>query len=260
MLDELKKIGLSENEAKVYLALLELGSATAQDISKKSGIKRTTIYVQIEAMMKHGLVTSFEKEMNKGRAPKTYFRAEDPENLKRVVEKEKSTMKEKESALAGILSDMVKLYVSSGERPRVRFFEGVEGLRVIQDEVFKIKASPGEEIKAIAPPDEVAKIFPSHPQEYASRRIKKGIKVKLLYTSSQGDFLKKFDKDELRESRYIPPEKFPFSCDIGIYGDSVAISNLSKKPFGIIIENKDVANSMKTMFSLAWEAAEKYQK
>lgn len=89
MLDELKKIGLSENEAEVYIALLELGSATAQEIAAKSGIKRTTIYVQIEALMKMGLVTSFEKEMSKGKAPKTYFRAEDPEHLKNIVENEK---------------------------------------------------------------------------------------------------------------------------------------------------------------------------
>ena len=61
MFDELKKIGLSENETGAYLALLELGSATAQDISKKSGIKRATTYVQLEALMQLGLVTSFEK-------------------------------------------------------------------------------------------------------------------------------------------------------------------------------------------------------
>ncbi|MDO8523148.1 MAG: helix-turn-helix domain-containing protein [bacterium] len=260
MLDELKKIGLSEHEAKVYLALLELGSATAQEIANKSGIKRTTIYMQIEALMKMGLVTSFEKETSKGGAPKTYFRAEDPEHLHRLVEKEKSTMKEKEAALKETIPDLEKLFLSSGERPRVRFFEGIEGLRAIQDEVFKIKAPAGETIKTVASPEDVIKTFPEHPTEYAARRIKKGIMVQLIYTSSKGAFLKDFDKKDLRESRYISPDKFPFSCDIGIYGDSVAISSLRDKPFGIIIENKGIANSMKTMFSLAWEAAEKYQK
>src|SRR3989338_8163639 len=124
MLDELKKIGLSENEAEVYITLLELGSATAQEIATKSGIKRTTIYVQIEALMKMGLVSSFEKEMNNGKVPKTYFRAEDPEHLKKIVGKERALMAERESMLEKILPGLGKIYLSGGDRPRVRFFEG----------------------------------------------------------------------------------------------------------------------------------------
>ena len=82
MLEELKKIGLSENETRVYLALLELGGSTAQEISKKAGVKRATTYVQLEALMKFGLVTSFEKAPErKNGAQKTFFRAEDPEHL-----------------------------------------------------------------------------------------------------------------------------------------------------------------------------------
>ena len=89
MLDSLKKIGLSENEAKVYLATLELGSSTAQQIAQKAELKRPTTYVQLETLMKRGLVTSFEKgpSTSPGQG-KTMLRAEDPEHLKPIFEKE----------------------------------------------------------------------------------------------------------------------------------------------------------------------------
>ncbi|MDP2669131.1 MAG: helix-turn-helix domain-containing protein [bacterium] len=252
MLDELKKIGLSEHEAKVYLALLELGSATAQEIAVKSGIKRTTIYVQIEALMKMGLVTSFEKETNKSRVSKTYFRAEDPEHLKNLVKRAKNSAAEQENMLESILPGLGKLYVNAGDRPRVRFFEGLAGLETMLDEFFKIK-SDKKEILAITSVDDILHLSPSHLEKSIPQRVKLGIHSKLIYTSQKGDFHKNTDKEMLRESKFVAPEKFPFSVDINIYGDSVGISALrGLKPFGIIIESKDIANSMRSVFSLAW--------
>jgi len=42
--------GLSQNQAKVYLACLELGSATVQKISRQAGLPRTTCYQIIETL------------------------------------------------------------------------------------------------------------------------------------------------------------------------------------------------------------------
>lgn len=250
MLDELKKIGLSENEARVYLALLELGSETAQEVAKKAGVKRATTYVQLDALMKMGLVTSFEKEK------KTFFRAEDPEHLIKIAEREKKLARERESALEEILPGLGKLYLSSGERPRVRFFEGVEGLKTMNSEFLK---SGAKEVYAALSLDDLTKLFPSAAAELAPKRVRLVIQSKLIYTTSKGASLKASDKEMLRESRFVPPAKFPFSCDLSIYGHSVSISALREKPMGVIIESKEMADSMRAVFLLAWEAAGKYQ-
>lgn len=257
MLEELKKIGLSDNEAKVYLALLELGSATAQQISEKAGVKRPTTYFEIEALMKMGVVTTFEKVGKKDGPTKTLFRAEDPEYLKNIIEREKKLAVERERALGDVLPELGKLFLAAGERPRVRFFEGIEGLKTMQDEFLKTK---DREIEAIASLDDVLKVFPKHPDDYSPRRVQRGIKAKLIYTSSNGAFLKKYDEAMLRESRYLPPDKFPFSCDVTIYDSSIALSALRERPFGIILESKEIADSLRSLFYLAWETAEKYQK
>lgn len=252
MLDELTKIGLSSNEARTYLALLELGSATAQEIARKSGIKRATTYVQLESLSKIGLVTSFEKAPErKNGASKTYFRAEDPQYLSKILEREKKLASDRERVLSSLLPELAKVYLSSGERPRVRFFDGVEGLRTMQDQFLK---SGVESVDSFSSADDVLKIFPNLAEEYTIRKAKKAIKSKVIYTSSKGPFLKPYDETNLREARYVSSEKFPLSCDVAIYGNTVAISVLKNKIFGVAVENKEIADSMRSFFALAWSA------
>ncbi len=58
-LDELKNAGLSENEAKVYLAALELGETSVYRLAKKSLVKRTTTYLAVETLKEKGLMNSY---------------------------------------------------------------------------------------------------------------------------------------------------------------------------------------------------------
>ena len=64
----------------------------------------------------------------------------------------------------------------------------------------------------------------------------------------------------LREAKFVPKEKFPFSSDIAIYDNKVAISSLKGKLIGVIIESDSITKTLKSLFYLAWEAADKYQK
>ena len=244
MLDDLKKIGLSENEAKVYLATLELGSSTAQQVAQKAELKRPTTYVQLESLMKRGLATSFEKNT------KTMFRAEDPEHLRQVLDKEKEEQKEKAGTLEKILPGLGNLYISAGERPRVRFFEGLSGLKTIQDEFLKTKEKL---VRSIANADDVLETFPAHGENYVPRRVQKGIHSKLIYTSSKGDILRESNEKALRESKFVQLDKFPLSGETAIYGNIVSISMFRKKTFGVILESEEIANSFKAIFELLWE-------
>src|SRR3989344_3494554 len=220
MLDSLKKIGLSENEAKVYLALLELGSSTAQQVAQKAELKRPTTYVQLESLMKRGLATSFEKNT------KTMFRAEDPEHLRQVLDKEKEEQKEKAGTLEKILPGLGNLYISAGERPRVRFFEGLSGLKTIQDEFLKTKEKL---VRSIANADDVLETFPAHGENYVPRRVQKGIHSKLIYTSSKGDILLESNEKALRESKFVQLDKFPLSGETAIYGNIYQFLCFAKK-------------------------------
>ena len=64
----------------------------------------------------------------------------------------------------------------------------------------------------------------------------------------------------IKVRRKIPADKFPISCDIAVYDDKVRIVALGGRLIGIIIEDKEIAKTMKSVLNLAWESAEKYDK
>ena len=257
MIESLIKIGFSENEARVYHSLLELGSATAQQVAQHASVNRPTTYVQLERLMKLGLASSFEKASErKNGASKTYFRAEDPEYLKSVLEKEERKAKERGGALQELLPKLEQLFVSSSDRPRVRFFEGIEGLKTAQEEFLKTGARGVDLILSVLSLDDMLKIFPNLTKEVSPRRVKGKIRSRLIYTSAQGPVLKSSDQEMLRESRFVPKDRFPFSCEFVIFGDNVGIFALGKNPFGILIESKEIADSARSMFNLMWKSTE----
>ena len=81
---ELQKIGLSHKEAKVYLANLELGQSSVQNIAKKASVNRATTYVILNSLIEKGLCSTFMQ--NK----KTFYAASDPEQLETIFETQKN--------------------------------------------------------------------------------------------------------------------------------------------------------------------------
>src|SRR3989338_1311155 len=104
LVNQLKNLGLSDNEAKVYLAMLELGPATMLEISAKAGINRPTAYVQVEALKKLGLVST----QTKGK--KQLFMAESPDQLESIMESKRTELEQKKGELGKILPELLALF------------------------------------------------------------------------------------------------------------------------------------------------------
>ena len=246
---DLEKFGLSDKEAKVYLACLELGPSTAAQIAQKADVNRATTYVAIESLTKQGLLSSHEKDS------KTFFSAEDPAMLKRLLDQQREEVKNKLSSLEELLPGLARMYEYAEEKPKVRFFEGKAGLETIKDEILKTK---DKKMAAIFSVDDLSQVFPTEEtQKYYQRRLAKNIQLKGLYTRSKGLFTDIAKSDELR---IIPKDKFPITVDITIFSDRIALSSLKGKLIGVILESKEIATTFQSIFDLAWEAAEKYQK
>lgn len=246
VINQLKNLGLSDNEAKVYTAMLELGPATVLDISAKAGVNRPTAYFQIESLKKKGLVST----QTKGK--KQIFIAESPEQIEFMIEREKSELDLKKEEFQKLLPELLSMFNVSDQKPQVRFFEGKEGLMKIQDEFLKNKSKESISMSSL---DDVMNVFPAHPQKYTPRRVQRGIKSRLIYTSSEGPFLKS-DPDLLRETRYVSPEKMPFTLDMSVYDDVVAIANLKGTISGVIIKNQNIADSFRNLLNFIWNSAE----
>ena len=247
--EQLEKIGLAEKEAKVFLASLELGSSAAQKIAKKAEINRATTYVIIEKLMKKGLMSSVEK------GKKTYFQTEDPKRLLKLLEEQEEGLKKKEEEFKKYLPELETLFNIAEEKPKVRFFEGKEGLIAIREDYFKAK---DKNVSGFFATDEEKNVFSEKErEEAASERKKRHINIKLIYTDNE---ISLKPESELSTRRYIPNNKFPLSSTFIIYDNKIAIVSLKGKLVGVIIENKEISNTLRSIFNLAWEGAEKYQK
>ncbi len=241
---ELIEFGLSEKAAKVYLASLELGPSAVQEIAKKADINRPTCYVMIEDLTEKGLMSSFEK------GKRRYFTAENPDHFLNIIRENRREIEKKEERIKNILGDLRALKAFSASSPNVSYYEGLEGINALREDVIRSKSKT---IYELVPVDDVRKFIPEEPAPDDSRKIiREKVSVKSLYYSKKGAIYP--EKDGISQRRFVPVELFPISCEVVIYGNKVAFLSYSGKPTGFLVDNQYVADTMKMMFQALWEA------
>lgn len=249
MISLLEKLGFSEKEAKVYLAALEMGEDSVQNIAKKAGVNRATTYVVLEKLMELGLISTYEKEK------KTYFVAEDPKELQNLLKEEKSELEEREQNLKENLNQMIAIYNRKKGKPIVRFFEGADGLEALDR--YKVGLKPKTELLTMIPVDLVEKLFPSRRTKSVSERVKLGIRTRTIYTREQGPYSQEENKKQLRDGIYLPRTKLPIDATIAIHPNwGIKLYYFNEfSSYGVLIQSPELANNMKVLFDLAWNGA-----
>ena len=234
----LAQFDLIGKKADVYLAILELGSGTVIEIAKKSEVKRTTVYDILLDLEKTGLIYQTTKES------KRLFVAEDPEKLKKKLE-------EKERILDEMLPQLRSFYNIKGIKPKIKFYEGKEGLR----QVYSDTLNYGGEILAFASEDVVKVLGMDWANDYLAKRVKRGIRARIILPKTEiieRDF-NPLDQKQLRSSKLVSAKKYPFSIEINIYGHQKVALMSSREEMGIIIEGREIYNTLKLIFELLWD-------
>ncbi len=98
--------------------------------------------------------------------------------------------------------------------------------------------------------------------DYTAKRVEKGMSVKSIQPDTDAALeYKARDAKELRETRLVPHDKFPGKCEINIIGNMVAMFTTgTHEPMGMKMYNKDLSEALRSLFNLAWERAEEYDK
>ncbi len=249
MKDLLVRSGFLEKEVAVYVSLLEMGHGTVSDISRKAGINRTTGYVILDSLVNKGIATISGKE------PKQEYSAEGPEKLGAFLSKELAEQKNIVEQVQELIPDLASIH-NIGDRPKVRFYEGTEGLK----QVYEDTLTATEPIVAYATYDDMHRALPGYFPEYYKRRAKKGISARGIVPATPLAYERlKENKNEARELVLVSPEKYMFSPDIEIYDNKVMIASWKEK-LGIIIESAEIADAMKKIYELAWIGAKEVGK
>jgi len=239
LIKTLTNIGLSEKEAKIFLACTKEGTSPVSQIAKTADINRVTTYDILEKLKQKGLVSYYTKKKIK------YFTSIAPETL----------LEEFESRTQNLRSTLPKLKALQGEinHPRVRYFEGLDGIKAIYSDTLTSQT----EILNFSNSAEIRKAWPTYDQDYVAKRAKKKIFLKgIAPKDSEGETVKQEDEKYQREMRLISTEQFDFTNEINIYDDKVAIISFKEELIGMIIESHEIAHSQRTIFQMCWEFAD----
>ena len=243
----LVKLGLAEKEAQIYKVALESGPETVQKIAQRAEITRTGAYAYIKSLMSRGLMSSSTRDK------KTYFLAESPESLSSLLDSRKKEVQRLIFEFKKTMPQLRTLFETNEERPQIRVFEGKEGFKTMTNDLLKSKFQALEEFTSV---DEIYTIYPAQQDEYREKLVKKFKKARtrIIYTSNNLVLNK---LSHVAELRFLSKEKFPFVGSMNIYGNKVALTSHKKTTTGVIIENKEIAETMRAIFNLAWESLDK---
>ncbi|MEI8339809.1 MAG: helix-turn-helix domain-containing protein [bacterium] len=234
---DIQKAGLDAKEAKVYLAALELGETNIGRLAKKSGVKRTTVYLAIDSLKQKGLMSELKKRN------KTFFYAESPKKLS-------DNINENKIAIDGLMPELLSLANLIDKKPKIRFFEGMEGIKEVYKDTL---GTPDQEIVTWFSDDffDFDKDF--FDNYYIPTRIKKKIWVRaILPDTEKMHHVVRFDEKQLRRSKLIPKDKYKINIEFSVYGKNKVALISYKDDLALIIESQRIHDSIKSMFEIMW--------
>ena len=245
MEERLMNLGLSKNEANIYLFLLKNPHITTGPIIKETGISNSRVYESLNSLISKGLVTYVVQKDGK------YFDASSPEKF---LEKEE----ERKKLIEELVPDLKKLKIEKEFRTNTAVFEGFEGFKT----AFK-------KIINDCPKEETISILGFSEQQYSNESLRifltnmnlksqqKKQKLKILLDSSIKETLgKDREKEKYTEVKYMP-KGYISPGAIDIFQDYVYIFLWEEKPFVFMIKNEKIAEGFKQYFDFLWKIAKK---
>jgi sugar-specific transcriptional regulator TrmB len=247
-MEALRKVGLTEGEIKVYLALLELGSTTSGKITKKCGISGSKVYEVLDRLMNKGLAASIIKNGVKN------FEAASPERIMDYMEEKKKDIEKEKISIQKIIPQLL-LRRKEAKNAAARVFTGWEGLKTANEDIINT-LKKGEEWLSMGLTEQ-----PKSWEVYFTKRQKvraqKGIIQKHLLNEKYKSLYEQRKKLPHTEFRFLPKE-FEMPTSTEIYANKVMIMIISKEdPMAIMIESDAVADSFRKYFYALWRTAKK---
>ena len=233
---KLEQIGLTRNQSLVYLSLLKLGSTTAQEVMKDSGLHSSRVYESLEKLQEIGLASYVIKGFKK------YFQASAPQRLMEYLD-------EKKHMVSQLLPELESMVGMKREQITAQIYKGKEGLKSIHSEMLK----ECKDVYLIGAKGLVFKELQYFMPHFEKEREKKKIRLHLIYDSlSAMNLEKKRVKRKFLDGKAFP-KGYASSAVVNVFGSKTAIVLWDKKyPTGFMIENEGVASAFRRWFAFIY--------
>lgn len=232
--EQLKELGLTDNEVKIYILLLKQGLMNPTELSKKLGLHRGYVYDALERMQEKEVISSILKSNKK------FFQATSPETLVELL-------KLKLENLQKIVPDLKKISEMVKEETKVELHRGKRVYRtLLKDMVATLKRNETTCLIGIDEDILINEVEPIYLKQYLNVIKSKNIKEKIIIKKGA----KKLKHKNLQYKEL--DQKYIGKTSQIIYGDKVATFILGTPYYLIIIDNKEVANTYRKQFELLW--------
>lgn len=231
----LEKTGLSPNELKCYLALLKIGSASANEISRESGVHRVSIYDALRGLREKGLVSQIMK------ANRLLFEAGNPEKIFEIIEKKEDELQKARE----IVPDLLELFMAEKQRQEIRSFKGLSGIKTVLNEILTSKT----EVLDFGAEYKIREFLPYDYPRWDKERCKRKIKMRIV-----ANIKIKPTKIPMTSIKYVSSE-FNSQVSTYIFDGKVAMVMWVDNPLGVLIEHNAVYGTYKNYFEYLWKSA-----
>ena len=235
----LKKLGLSDKEIKVYLALLEYGAISVRGLADITDLNRGTVYDILKRLQELGLVGYYHHET------KQKFTAEKPEKLINLLKTQEERIVELKSNLKDLVPELNSLKDKGANSPVTKYYEGTNGIRSISEDVLESQEKDDEYYvySAKKASEDLNRAMP----DFTKKRIKKEIRVKAISLAKGGS------TSGLDERKWLGSDDDSATFIIIYAGKCAFISHDSQdNPVGVIIENQMIYETQKKIFLQLW--------
>lgn len=249
----LLELGLSSEEAQLYLMLVKNGTLTVLELSRLSSTNRTRVYRLLEKLQKDGFVEIIVDENRQ------LVTAADVNALDMLVAEQEAKTAYLRDSLSIVTKSLETQLTAHDPQTTVLFYKGENGIR--QMVWHTLKANKVMYSYTNKPLEEMTG------SKMARRWQEEWIKQRLVFMELYSDELKTRMDSKRNErineqkspsfiSRYIPSSQLAIDHQIDIYNDVIAYYNRHEgEIFGVEIHNKKVANLQRQLFLLAWDKA-----
>ncbi len=228
----LEKIGLAQNEIKVYLTLNDSGSLKAGRISKLAHIDRSSAYNALQMLLDKGLVSYVLIGKVK------WFQATGPH---RILE----YLKEQQDDVMAVLPELQERHKRKKIEGQVRLFKGVKGVKSVFLDIIRT----GKNNYVFGSEGQFSKRMPEFAYQFSRMKKEKRMRTQIILRKGQREL------DVKSSSHKYLPNIAESPAVTNIYGDKIAIIIWTDEPEAIIIENAAAAKAYKSYFDVMWKNA-----
>jgi len=243
----LKKVGLDEKQAAVYAVALALGEAGMTELAKKAALKRPTVYLIVDELIIMGLLSETRKGKRK------VYSAVHPRRLQEIT-------RSREKQIGDVLPELVALYNTPKNKPKIQMFEGEEAIKQLYAE-FLNSIETNKEVADFVNLQAFKDSFPELYNDFVKVYSElKSAKIRELYYDSEAAKIWVKEKKELKitrcKTRILPFQYEMGATDFFIFENKVLLFVFSEDFLVISIESKDIAKSFKGLFEAAWRTGQ----